>query len=186
MRNPRCKGCNHSSRAALDADLLAGRSLREVARRYSISKDAAHRHLDHVEPEQRAEIAEQAGLSVTSVASRIQAIADDARSTRIALQGQGQARASLRAAEVELRTLDALASRLGITDLAMVEQVKVMEAVRAALAHSLRRRPEIAEDIAARLRLDGFREVAETVEQYAANQTTARAITDSNEEAHRG
>jgi hypothetical protein len=186
MRNPRCSGCNHSSRPALDADLLAGRSLREVARRYSISKDAAHRHLAHIAPEQRAEVAQQAGLSATSLASRIQAIADDARATRISLQGQGQARASLRAAEVELRTLDALASRLGIDDTATVDLMAATEAVRAALAHALRRRPDIADDIAAHLRAHGFREIAEAVEHYAASET-ARTITDrKTEEAHRG
>lgn len=156
----------------IDADLLAGRSLREVARRYGISKDIAHRHEAHIDPEQRAEIRTAASFDVLDVAGRIRDLANDARATRIALQGAGQHRAALRASEVELRVLGDLSDRLGIDDIAVVDRMREAEAVAYALLTSLRLHPEIAPEIAADLRRRGHGAIAANVEQFAADKTT--------------
>jgi transposase len=39
-----CSICRHAQRLEIEADLQAGLSYRDVARRYSISKDAVSRH----------------------------------------------------------------------------------------------------------------------------------------------
>jgi hypothetical protein len=44
----RCGGCTHPERAQLDAALVSGTSLRTVAKRFSISTSAAHRHKAHI------------------------------------------------------------------------------------------------------------------------------------------
>jgi hypothetical protein len=44
----RCGGCTHPERAQLDAALVSGVSLRQVARKFGISTSAAHRHQAHV------------------------------------------------------------------------------------------------------------------------------------------
>ncbi len=40
----RCTVCGHASREAIDAALLSGSALRDVARQWRVSKDALHRH----------------------------------------------------------------------------------------------------------------------------------------------
>ena len=42
-----CTVCRHAQRQAIEGDLQAARSYRDIARRYSISKDAVSRHRAH-------------------------------------------------------------------------------------------------------------------------------------------
>jgi hypothetical protein len=44
----KCSICRHPQRHEIEADLRAARSYRDIARRYSISKDAVSRHRAHV------------------------------------------------------------------------------------------------------------------------------------------
>jgi hypothetical protein len=46
MRN--CRACQHAERPAIEADLRAGLSYRDIARRHNISKDVVSRHRAHV------------------------------------------------------------------------------------------------------------------------------------------
>ena len=39
-----CRACQHAERQAIEADLRAGLSYRDIARRYNISKDVICRH----------------------------------------------------------------------------------------------------------------------------------------------
>jgi hypothetical protein len=43
-----CRACQHAERQAIEGDLRAGLSYRDIARRYNISKDVICRHRGHV------------------------------------------------------------------------------------------------------------------------------------------
>ena len=43
-----CRACQHAERQAIEADLRAGLSYRDIARRYNISKDVICRHRGHI------------------------------------------------------------------------------------------------------------------------------------------
>jgi hypothetical protein len=69
-RMPRnCSVCRHPQRQEIEAHLQAGLSYRDVARRYSISKDAVSRHRGHVPPRATPALA---------TISKIVALLDDA------------------------------------------------------------------------------------------------------------
>jgi hypothetical protein len=55
--NQKCTICGHAQRYQVELALVSGVSCRAVARKYSVSRDAAWRHLkNHVPPERRAEL----------------------------------------------------------------------------------------------------------------------------------
>ena len=39
-----CSICNHASRSQIEAAIVAGKSLRDIARQFQVSRDAVHRH----------------------------------------------------------------------------------------------------------------------------------------------
>lgn len=45
-----CYACHHDRRAEVEAAILEGRSLRDVARQYGLSKDGLSRHRGHISP----------------------------------------------------------------------------------------------------------------------------------------
>lgn len=176
MRNARCSACRHPQRELIDAALLSNRSLREAARQFGLSKDALHRHTEHIDDDTRAEVRTSSGVDVLDVAGRVRDLANDARATRIALQGRGEYRAALRASEVELRVLGDLSDRLGIDDLAMLDQIDQMQTAMQALGHAIAYQPEIAARIVARLRDHHKTEMADYLEQFAAKYQTNEEI----------
>lgn len=74
----RCTACSHPRLAAIDRDLVAGMSMRAVARKYGLSSDAVHRHSKaHISEEQRREIA------VEIKRDRAQAVATELNDDRL-------------------------------------------------------------------------------------------------------
>lgn len=45
-----CTVCKHGRRDAIDAALVGGGTLRDIARQFALSKDALYRHKDHIPP----------------------------------------------------------------------------------------------------------------------------------------
>jgi len=46
-----CAVCDHPERDSIDAAIVAGQSIRGIARRYNLSKDSVHRHAQNHIPE---------------------------------------------------------------------------------------------------------------------------------------
>jgi hypothetical protein len=86
-RGPPCTVCVHSDRSRIEATRCAGASLDSVAAKFSISRDALHRHMHaHVDADQRsqymagvpiaelAQLAASEGVSVLSYLSLVRSI----------------------------------------------------------------------------------------------------------------
>ena len=101
-----CTVCGHEDRAAIDAALVAGTALRDVARRHAVSKDALFRHRDSHLPvsltraRDAADVAQADDLlaqlrALLAKANALLANAETAGDIRTALAGVREARATL-------------------------------------------------------------------------------------------
>ena len=45
---PKCTICHHPDREAIDAALVSGETLRDIAQRFAVSRDALYRHKAHI------------------------------------------------------------------------------------------------------------------------------------------
>ena len=69
-----CSICNHADRAGIESALVAGGSLRDIARQFGVSKDAIARHTDHIaEHIQASQEAKEEARSI-DVVSQLQQI----------------------------------------------------------------------------------------------------------------
>lgn len=48
MMPPKCTICHHPSREAIDAAIVSGETLRDIAQRFAVSRDALYRHKAHI------------------------------------------------------------------------------------------------------------------------------------------
>ncbi|MDQ3397871.1 MAG: hypothetical protein M3511_08900 [Deinococcota bacterium] len=101
-----CTICNHEARDKIDAALLAGEALRDIAGHFSVSKSALSRHAEHlpahlIKAQEAAEVAQADSLleQVKSLQSRALVILDKAEAAgdlRTALSAIREARGNLK------------------------------------------------------------------------------------------
>jgi hypothetical protein len=108
-----CSICSHEDREEINAALLSGAPLRDIARRYATSKDALARHREHlplrlVKAQDAAEVAQADTLleQVKSLQARALTILDKA-------EASGDLRTALSAIREARGNLELLAKLLG-------------------------------------------------------------------------
>ncbi len=132
----------HPQRAAVDAALLAGQSLRDIARQYGVSKDAVARYRNERMPvplaaaKERAEETRGAGI-----VEQIHALAADARRIGSRAEAEGDLRTALigvrelvRIVELQAKLSGELDERPQVNVLVAPEWLAVRGAIFAALA----------------------------------------------------
>ncbi len=153
-----CTVCAHPERKAIDEALITGMPLREIARRWAVSKDAASRHRKHVSPAlARVVSRRRADAGPRSALDRLEELYGRASVVLAAAEREGQASLSL-AAIRELRGLvEMLAKITGeLDDRPQVNVLNVCTnpewlATRDAMLGALAPYPEAALAVAARL-----------------------------------
>jgi len=150
-----CTICRHEERAAIEAALVAGEAMRNIAERFAVSTTAVHRHKGEHVP---AALVRAAG--VADVAQALDVMAQLKAINAAALAILRDARASedgalaLKAIDRIQRQIELQAKLLGDLDDRPTINVLVMPewvALRAALLHALAPYPEAREAVAGRL-----------------------------------
>ena len=102
--SPRCTVCSHDDREAIDEALVAGRTLRDIARQHGVSKDAVSRHRSHVSQALSRVVAAREEAGPRSALARLEDL--HGRATRVLDAAEGEGKASLSLAAIkELRGL---------------------------------------------------------------------------------
>jgi len=147
-----CTVCTNPEREGIDADLLAGRPLRDIARRVAVSKDALARHkADHL-PEHLAKAKE--AEEVTSASSLLEQMLDLQRRTLEILNAPESQRVAVAAVSQARQNIELLAELTG--KLAVQPTINVLVSpqwvsVRAVLLEALGPFPEARAAVAGRL-----------------------------------
>ena len=153
-----CTVCAHAERKAIDEALIVGLPLREITRRWGVSKDAASRHRKHVSPGlSRVVSRRRADAGPKSALDRLEELYGRANVVLTSAEREGQASLSL-AAIRELRALIELLGKL-TGELDERPQINVLNvhmtpewlATRDAMLGALAPYPEAAHAVAARL-----------------------------------
>lgn len=153
-----CTVCAHPERKAIDEALIVGTPLREITRRWGVSKDAASRHRKHVSPAlSRVVSRRRADAGPRSALDRLEELYGRANVVLTAAEREGQASLSL-AAIRELRSIvEMLAKITGELDdrpqvaILNVHATPEWLATRDAMLGALAPYPEAAQAVAARL-----------------------------------
>lgn len=152
-----CKICHHEDREAIDAAIVAGKTLRDIASQADVSKDSVARHKGHISAVLSRVVAEREEAGPRSALARLEDLHDRATRVLDAAEGEGKATLSL-AAIKELRGLVETIARI-TGELDERPNVQVLNvstapewlAIRAALAGALAPYPDAAAAVAARL-----------------------------------
>lgn len=163
-----CSACHHDSRAAIEAAILEGRSLRDVARQYGLSKDGLSRHRGHISPalvrviERREE--RQAELGAETALFRLERLYAKAVRVLEAAETAGhtaQQLAAIREARGIVETLAKVTGELreqpaGLT-VNVLQSPDILRYI-AVVREELREQPDVLARIAARLQVGEARD----------------------------
>jgi len=107
-----CSVCKHAERAAIDAALVGGESLRNIAEQYSVSTTALHRHkTDHI-PANMAQAKEAASLAhADSLLDQVKALQVSTLALMTKAEGAGDLRTAVSAIREAARLIE-LTARL--------------------------------------------------------------------------
>jgi hypothetical protein len=154
----RCRCCAHPDRAALDEALVTGVPLREIERRWQVSKDSASRHKQHVSPALAAVIEERRSMAgPVSAMSRLEDLYSRASRILDAAEAEGKASLSLQAMDRLQKLVETLARITGELDERPTVQVLNVAAsaewltMRQAMLEALGPYPDAAHAVSARL-----------------------------------
>lgn len=152
-----CTVCSHEDREAIDEAVVSGGSMRDIARRHAVSKDAVARHRAHISPALSRLVAEREEAGPASALARLEELYAKADQVLTAATAEGKASLSL-AAIRELRSIvETLAKITGELDERPTVQVLNVAtspewvAVRSALMAALHPFPEAAQAVAGSL-----------------------------------
>lgn len=107
-----CTVCRHEDREAIDFALLSGQSLRDIARRHGVSKDAVQRHGQaHVSPALAVVRRDRATRGARTVLERVEELCERAEGILTAAEADAKPSLSLQAIR-ELRGLVELLGKL--------------------------------------------------------------------------
>lgn len=142
-----CSVCGSEQRQGIEQALADGESISRVSRAFATGRDSLRRHLiNHMDYD--AATAAAHGLDPSSMALRVQAVAERARETAEEAQEAGRIVDVLRAGDAELRALAMLAA-MGITHEKPLVEYDAFRAVSRAVFIASRTHPEVAEAVAA-------------------------------------
>jgi hypothetical protein len=112
-----CTVCVHDGRAAIDAALVAGTALRDIARHHAVSKDALFRHRsDHI-PAQLAKAQDAAEVAqADDLLREVRALRGKAYSLLLKAEAAGDIRTALAGIREARGCLELLAKLLGELD----------------------------------------------------------------------
>lgn len=142
-----CSVCGSDQRQGIEQALADGDSISRVSRAFAVGRDSLRRHLTRHMDYDAATAAAQ-GLDPSSMALRIQAVAQRARDTAEEAQEAGHTIAVLRAGDAELRALAMLAA-MEISHERPLVEYEAFRAVSRAVFIAARTNPEVAEAVAA-------------------------------------
>ena len=150
-----CSICVHDGRAAIDAALVAGTALRDIARQHAVSKDALFRHRsDHI-PAQLAKAQDAAEVAqADDLLREVRALRGKAYSLLLKAEAAGDIRTALAGIREARGCLELLAKLLGELDERPTVNVLVAPewlAVRAALLDALSPYPDARAAVSGRL-----------------------------------
>ena len=155
--SPRCSICSHDDRESIDEAIVAGRTYRDIARQWDVSKDAVARHKSHVSHALSRVVAQREEAGARSALDRLEDL--HARATTFLDAAEAEGKASMGLAAIrELRGLVEMIAKI-TGELDERPNVQVLNvstapewlAIRAALVEVLAPYPEAAAAVAARL-----------------------------------
>jgi hypothetical protein len=142
----------HPQREALEAELISGANVMELSRKYSVSPDSLYRRKRTLTAQQLSEQEIQRSISRLGVSQRLAQVAAAARRAGVEAEEARNGRQKLAALDLERRTLNDLLNV--IPELDHAAQDADFSALLTAVSGVLKDRkdPELAADVAARLR----------------------------------
>ncbi len=156
----KCTICTHPQRAEIDRELAEGRSIRDIARRYSVSRPSLHRHRTHVQDAIQQAIEAKAVQVGVSVLDRIRELNREARSLLEEARSRGRYAAAVQAIGAATRLLELEAKLLGELDERPSVQVALVASpewarLKAAVLEALAPFPEARAALVERLEAEG-------------------------------
>lgn len=155
--SPRCTICSHDDREGIDEAIVGGRTLRDIARQWDVSKDAVARHKSHVSQALSRVVADREEAGARSALDRLEDL--HTRATRLLDAAEAEGKASMALASIkELRGLVEIIAKITgeLDERPSVQVLNVSTApewlaIRAALVEVLAPYPDAAAAVAARL-----------------------------------
>ncbi|RBY94082.1 hypothetical protein DQ244_01595 [Blastococcus sp. TBT05-19] len=152
-----CTVCGHADRQAIDEAVVTGQSMRSIASRHGVSKDAIGRHRAHISPALARLVAEREEAGPASALQRLESLYGKASAVLDAAQSEGKAQLSLSAIR-ELRGLvETLAKITGELDERPTTNVVNLQSsgewhqLRTVVLEELAPYPEVQQRVAGRL-----------------------------------
>lgn len=153
---PRCSICLHDDTELINAQILAGTGVRELAAQHGVSTSALSRHSQRHMVTARQDAARDSAAAPADLLARLVDLADSARATRLRLAEGGSPNAQARASDVESRILFNLLSQLGISDTTTVTALQEREALARAVANYSIKNPVTAQGLIREIRHQGL------------------------------
>ncbi|MBF0344582.1 MAG: hypothetical protein HQL06_10175 [Nitrospirae bacterium] len=113
MTRPKCKICNHAERAKIESEILAGVSLREIAKSYGFSRMAPSTHKPHMGVSFQEAIVKQEERRNLSVYDSILALHDKTLLILNRAEQEGDLRTCLLAVSEARRNLELISKLTG-------------------------------------------------------------------------
>ncbi|GAA6745311.1 hypothetical protein Thermus71318_08120 [Thermus brockianus] len=156
----KCTICTHPQREEIDRELAEGRSIRDIARRYSVSRPSLHRHRTHVQDAIQQAIEAKVVSVGASVLDRIRELNREARSLLEEARSKGRYAAAVQAIGAATRLLELEAKLLGELDERPSVQVALVASpewarLRAVVLEALAPYPEARAALVERLEAEG-------------------------------
>jgi len=130
----RCSICLHDDTELINTQLMAGESVRELARQHTVSTSALSRHSQRHMATARQHAARDSTAAPADLLARLVDLADSARAARLRLAERGSPNAQARASDTESRILFGLLGQLGINDMTTVTALQQAEKLTHAVA----------------------------------------------------
>jgi hypothetical protein len=158
-----CTICTSPHRADIETALVEGDSLTSVSRHFeNVQTDALRRHLaKHVSPQVLEAMRTVEGLTPSTIATRLQDIADAARDARHLAAQRGNVTGALRAGDAEGRALTVLADRFGVTADSVARDLETGWDLAQAIVHVSAQSPDVGLQLADTLESLGNRVFAD-------------------------
>ncbi|QYF74135.1 hypothetical protein [Cryobacterium sp. PAMC25264] len=169
----RCSLCLHDDREQIEAQLMAGTGVRELAAQHGVSSSAISRHSQRHLQSARFDAARDSAAAPADLLARLVNLADDARASRLrAATPNAQARAS----DTESRILFGLLGQLGVKDTTTVAALQQAERLTHAVAKYSIANPVAAQALIREIRHQGMDDFGDQLTQIVNNKNSRSTI----------
>lgn len=159
-----CEVCRSMQRQVIEEAIYCGERVSQISQRFTVSSHSLYRHIrNHSTPELKEAFHATVNVNAMSIISRVADIADSARDVRLRADTDELA---LKAGATELRTLETIATRMGIDHESTIQIVKEAKELARAVGEVARNKPEVAEKIVEALSMAGNDSMAEALAAY--------------------